>query len=277
VLANKPYRRHDKEGNAEARRLLEKAIELDPGLGRAWVFLANTHAQDWINGWAGDRTRSLALMRETAERAAALDPADPYAQLMLGAAYFAHDEVGPGSAAWERALALSPNDALVNRAIGGQLPIALGIERAAQGVELVERALSRLDPFHPPFQYLSLGIPLYFAGRYAEAVAALEKVPDPWLEVRVMLALSGAQAGFQDKARRNAEEVLRLEPGFTAEAWVDNDFYQPGGSSAALFFEGARKAGLPLCAKPEEAAKIDPRGCLPECEAERAKAAAPKM
>jgi hypothetical protein len=92
-----------------------------------------------------------------------------------------------------------------------------------------------------------------------------------------MLALSGAQGGFQDKARRNAEEVLRLEPGFTAEAWVDNDFYQSGGSSAALFFEGARKAGLPLCAKPEEAAKIDPRGRLPECEAERAKAAAPKM
>ena len=116
-------------------------------------------------------------------------------------------------------------------------------------MELVQRALSQLDPFHPPFQYISLGIPLYFSGRYAEAVAALEKVPEPWLEVRIMLALSAAQAGLRDKARRNAEEVLRLEPGFTAEAWVDNDFYQPGGSSAALFFEGARKAGLPLCAK----------------------------
>ena len=69
----------------------------------------------------------------------------------------------------------------------------------------------------------------------------------------------------------------RLEPGFTAEAWVDNDFYQPGGSSAALFFDGARKAGLPLCAKPEAAAKFDPRNLLQECEAERAKAAAPKM
>ena len=92
-----------------------------------------------------------------------------------------------------------------------------------------------------------------------------------------MLALGSAQAGLPDKARRNAEEVLRLEPGFTAEAWVDNDIYQPGGSSAALFFEGARKAGLPLCARPEAAAKLDPGNRLPECEAERAKAAAPKM
>ena len=205
------------------------------------------------------------------------EAADAYVQLSLGGSYFAKDEVELGSAAWERALALGPNDALVNRAIGGQLPIALGVERAAEGVELVERALSQLDPFHPPFHYLTLGIPLYFAGRYAEAVAALEKVPDPWLEVRLMLALSSAQAGLQDKARRNSDEVLRLEPGFTAEAWVDNDFYQPGGSSAALFFEGARKAGLPLCAKLDEAAKFDPRNRLQECEAERAKAAAPKM
>ena len=45
LLANTPYRRHDKEGNAEARRLLEKAIELDPGLARAWEFLADTHCR----------------------------------------------------------------------------------------------------------------------------------------------------------------------------------------------------------------------------------------
>jgi TolB-like protein len=277
LLASKPYRRHDKEGNAEARRLLEKAIELDPGLARAWDFLADTHSGDWINGWTGDRARSLALMHETARRAAELDPADAHIQLSLGASYFARDEVGLGSQAWERALSLAPNDALVSRAIGGQLPIALGVEHAARGVELVNRALQQLDPFHPPFQFLSLGVSLYFASRYAEAIAALEKVPDPWLEVRVMLALSSAQAGLQDKTRRNTDEVLRLEPGFTAEAWVDNDFYQPGGSSAALFFEGARKAGLPLCAKPDEAAKFDPGNRLPECEAERAKAAAPKM
>jgi TolB-like protein/tetratricopeptide (TPR) repeat protein len=277
LLANQPYRRHDKEGNAEARRLLEKAIELDPRFARAWAFLADTHFGDAMNGWTGDRARSWELCHEAERRAAELDPADGYVQLSLGGLHFAKDEVELGKQAWERALALAPNDALVNRAVGAQLPIALGVERAAQGVELVDRALQQIDPFHPPFHYLSLGIPLYFAGRYAEAVAALEKVPDPWIEVRVMLALSSAQAKLQDKARRNAEEVLRLEPGFTAEAWVDNDFYQPGGSSAALFFEGARKAGLPLCAKLDEAAKFDPRNRLPECEAERAKAAAPKM
>ena len=46
--------------------------------------------------------------------------------------------------------------------------------------------------------------------------------------------------------------VLKLEPGFSVEAWIDRDFYQPDGSSAALLIDGARKAGLPVCAKPGE-------------------------
>ena len=90
-----------------------------------------------------------------------------------------------------------------------------------------------------------------------------------------MLAVSHAQAGQQEKAAAQATEVLKLEPGFTAEAWVENDFYQPGSSSAALLIEGARKAGLPVCAA-EVVVKFEPGHRLPECEAERAKAAASK-
>ena len=70
--------------------------------------------------------------------------------------------------------------------------------------------------------------------------------------------------------------LLREEPGFSAEAWVNGDYFQPGGSSAALFFDGARKAGLPICATAEAAAKFGPGNRLPECEAKRARVAAPK-
>jgi class 3 adenylate cyclase/TolB-like protein len=277
LLADEAYRRRGKEGTAEARRLAGEAIRLDARFAAAWRLLADAHFADALNGWSADRARSWELFHEAARRAAELDPADAAAQATLGMSHFVKGEVEPGLAAWDRALALSPNDAFVKRIVGAQLPIAGGVERAGQGVELVERALFQLDPFHPPYHWLSLGIPLYFAGRYAEAVAALEKVPDPWLEPRVMLALSYSQAGSPDKARAQAEEVRKLDPGFSAEAWVDDDFYQPGGSSAALFFDGARKAGLPLCAPAVEAARFDPRNRLPECEAERAKAAAPKM
>ena len=91
-----------------------------------------------------------------------------------------------------------------------------------------------------------------------------------------MEALTYAQLGRKEDAARLVAEVLREDPGFSAEAWIDNDFYQPGSSSAALFLDGAHKAGLPICGAAEVAAKFEPGNRLPECEAERAKVAAPK-
>ena len=147
------------------------------------------------------------------------------------------------------------------------LAITVGIERAEEGVAMVERALYELDPLHPPFHWLNLGNALYFAARYAEAVEALRKIPDPWMEPRVMLSLALAQAGELDAARAEAAEVLRLDPAFSAEAWIANDLYQPGNSSGRRFAEGAAKAGLPVCtAKPEAVAPADR---LAECVAAR--------
>ena len=262
LMAQEPYRRHDQAGVGEARDLLLKAVALDPELARAWDFLANCYMQEAINGW-GDRAAAWERYRGATVRAATLDPADGRIQVSLGNMYFERGDVALGTAAWERALELAPNDALVNRAVGTQLPIALGTERAEEGIALVERALYQLDPLHPPFQWSSYGYPLYFAGRYAEAVEALRKVPEPWIEPRLLLALALAQAGEIEAARAEAAEVLRLDPAFSAEAWIANDFYQPGSSSARRFTEGAAKAGLPICAVSPDA--VAPVERLPEC------------
>jgi len=271
LMAKEPYRRHDQAGVGEARELLLKAVALDPGLARAWDFLANCYMQEAINGW-GDRAAAWERYRDATMEAARLDPADGPIQVSLGSMYFQRGDYTLGAAAWERALELAPNDALVNRAIGSQLPIALGIERAEEGIALVERALYELDPLHPPYQWSSLGYPLYFAGRYAEAVEALRKVPEPWIEPRLLLALALAQAGEVQAARTEAAEVVRLDPAFSAEAWIANDFYQPGSSSARRFVEGAVKAGLPTCAASLEAIGSVDR--LPEC-ADRRRASRP--
>ena len=241
-------------------------MALDPGLAGAWNFLANCYMQDAINGW-GDRATAWERYRDATRRAAALDPADAHIQLSLGAMYFELGDTALGTAAWDRALELAPNDALVNRWIGTMLPITVGVERAAEGVALVERALYELDPLHPPFYWLNLGNALYFAARYSEAVDALRKIPDPWMEPRVMLSVALAQAGELDAARAEAAEVLRLDPTFSAEAWIANDLYQPGNSSGRLFAEGATKAGLPVCTTKPEA--IAPADRLAECEAVR--------
>jgi len=269
LLADTPYRKHDRNGIAEARALAEKAVQLDPDYAYAWDFIAQTHAQDAINGWTNDRRKSWNDFYQSTQRAAELDPADAEIQFSVGLMYFAQRKSELGKQAWNRAIKLRPNDAYINRVIGGLLPIALGTEQALAGIELVERSLYELDPLHPPWQWISLARPLYFAGRYDEAFSAISKIPDPWLEVHIMKALIRAQLGDQTGAADEIKMVGNLDPAFSAEYWVDNNIYQPGSSSAKLFVEGARKAGLRLCANLEEAEKLDAGNRLSECDGTR--------
>ena len=122
---------------------------------------------------------------------------------------------------------------------------ALGTERAADGVELIERA-RRLNPLMPAWQLKSLGYASYFAGQYEQAIEALEKSGAPNLETNVIKALTYAQLGRRAEAAREVEAILEEQPDFTARGWIANDIMEPGGSSEALFLDGARKAGLPI-------------------------------
>jgi TolB-like protein/Tfp pilus assembly protein PilF len=275
LLAKEAYIRHDASGMVEARRLLERALELDPGATWPWELLAWTHYRDAFNGWSNEPQASWQAFHRAAQKASAVDSMDGGAQVVLGMSHFLKGEVEQGAVAWDRALALSPNDANVLRPVGAQLALALGLERARQGLELTERAM-RLDPLHPAVVASAVGFAAYYAGEYEKAIAAFKRKPNLLFDHRMFLAMSYAQLGRAEEAHAEVAEVLRDKPDFAAEQYVDDDFFQPGGSSAALFFDGARKAGLPLCASAAEATKLDPKNRLPECEAERAKVATPK-
>jgi hypothetical protein len=92
------------------------------------------------------------------------------------------------------------------------------------------------------------------------------------VEQNIYLAMAYAQLGRPHEAAIEVARVISKKPDFSAETWIDKDIFWPGGSAAMLFFDGARKAGLPLCASVSDAARIDPKNRLPECDAERAKA-----
>ena len=99
---------------------------------------------------------------------------DPYAQVIAGLSYFKRGERVRGKAAWERALALAPNDSSVLRNVGVNMAYGMGTERAAEGVELIKRAW-RLNPLAPAWTMDTLGYASYFAGQYEQAIEALEQ------------------------------------------------------------------------------------------------------
>jgi class 3 adenylate cyclase/TolB-like protein len=148
--------RETKEGMAEVRALSEKAIALDPTYPTAYINLAWAHFTEALNGYTDDPARSLEQFHAAAERMVALDPMDPHAQLLAGLSYFKRGDRARGKEAWERALALAPNDPSILRMVGTNMPYGMGTEQAAEGVGLIKRA-RRLNPLMPAWQLNSLG------------------------------------------------------------------------------------------------------------------------
>jgi adenylate cyclase len=85
--------------------------------------------------------------------------------------------------------------------------------------------------------------------RYPEAIPPLRECA--WLMpnfriVRLWLAAAYAQAGQLTEARAAADDVRRIEPGFTIDRWKVTAVYK-NQEDAEHLFDGLRKAGLPEC------------------------------
>jgi adenylate cyclase len=75
--------RFTKAGNAEARRLFEQAVELDPNYGAAWNQLGWTYQMAAKFGWAENPARAQARAIELAHKGLAIDPSAVNGYLLL--------------------------------------------------------------------------------------------------------------------------------------------------------------------------------------------------
>ena len=76
-----------KEGNAQARKILEEAITLDPEYSRLYTALAFTHLNDVWYSTTGSSEESLARAFELAQKAISLDDSNAAAYGALGWIY----------------------------------------------------------------------------------------------------------------------------------------------------------------------------------------------
>ena len=233
----------DEEANAEALRLLQKAIELDPDYALPKSLAAWCHAQRAVYHWSPpSEGRAEALRLATA--AERLDSDDPTVLTVLGAALILARDLASGSAFLEKALALDPNSAWAwNRS--GWLHVFLGRPQVA--IEHFERALrvSPLDPMN--FSALiGIGCAHFKAARYEECVVwaakgVAERPSAVW--AHRVLASAYAHLGWLDQARHEVSVLLTAVPDATVSAIVDLLPNDP--EYVARFAHGLRMAGLP--------------------------------
>lgn len=226
------------ESNQRAKDYFGQVIERDPFFALAYGYLAYTYIQAWLAGW--DRSpRALRRARELAQQAVVLGPSDFDNQWSLGAACVYSREFDKGMAAFERAIELCPNspDLLVDMA-----DALVYVGRPLDAIANIQRAM-RLNPIHPDGYHWSLGVALYHAGRYQEAISALTRMSVMPNLVRRHLAASHVRLGRMEEARRVAGEFMKLDPDYRLEREQVWPYKDP--KLLEDFVADLRQAGLP--------------------------------
>jgi adenylate cyclase len=230
------------EGNARAREMFARAIELDPSYGEAYSGTAGSYHRDLQFGVAGDRQETVRKGLEAARRGVALDSADPNAHVMLGIMFHWVPDHDSARAEFERAIQINPNCARALISLGHALALS---GHPDEGIAFLEKGI-QLNPQDPRnHSYFSFMARAYLtAHRYDDATAWARKAvqwnrdaPEP----RVILATSLGHAGELEEARAELAECERIRPGYAASA--DNWHLYKFREDQEHFLDGLRKTG----------------------------------
>jgi TolB-like protein/Tfp pilus assembly protein PilF len=230
-----------KEGVAQARKLLEEAIALDPTYYRSYVFMTMIHHYDIWFGMTKSPEQSLAHAFELARKAISLEDSSAAAHSALGKTYAMAKQYDKAIAACEQSVSLDPNSSLNFMWLGLVLTWA---GRPEEGVRYLEHAI-RLNPFAAPIFFNNLAVAYRDAGQYEKAIEeckkALQREPNSQFPY-IHMAISYLRLGREEEARAAAAEILRVNPKFSLERYARTlPFTKP---VADRIVEDLRRAGL---------------------------------
>jgi adenylate cyclase len=176
VLAAKVlHHRSVREDNAEAQRLLDRAIALDPNYAHAHAWKACVLGQSWGYGWSTDPETTFKTVAGELEIALALDDNDSDVHRILAALNLMREDHEKAAHHQERALALNPNYDLV---VVQQGELLTWLGRPEEGIDWIKKAM-RLNPYHPERFWNHLGRACYCAEKYAAAAEAFSRITRP--------------------------------------------------------------------------------------------------
>jgi adenylate cyclase len=232
-----------REGVAEAIRLANRALALDPRFGIVAALAGTCHANNVLWGYAADSQFDRKEAVRLSRLALSVDDDDP--QTLARAAMISAFMVGDSEREIEmadRAVTLNPNSFDAWYARGWVYRVAGLPEEAVQSFE---RAM-RMSPIDPLLHRTFTGMAQAFIelGRFDEAVVAGKKAQHQnpsYPSAYRCLASAFAHLGHDAEAREAAARVLEVDPAFTISGWIARG----GQTNAKLLTEGLRKAGLP--------------------------------
>jgi adenylate cyclase len=224
----------------KARKMFEKAIALDPDFASAYVGLGRTYQSQTSYGCTEFPSQALQRAKDLATKAINLDEFQSDAYALLGIVYTYTGRYDLAISQLNQAIEINPNDAFAH-SYRGQVMLWSG--RVDDAIQSMEIAL-RFDPNRSPGDFMFLGIGYYLKGQYDKAINVLEKGLNrklDWVGNHIILAAAYAQLDRSDDAKREVQEILRLEPFFKLDNY--GTVYRNQADRAKIV-QGLRKAGL---------------------------------
>lgn len=224
-----------------ARAALERAVQQPPDRADCWAMLSWLYREEYTHGF-NLRPDPLGRALAAARRAVDAAPSNHLAHAALATTLFFLHELGAFRISAERSLALNSMDGLTGAYLGFQIAYSGDWER---GCALAERAM-QLNPHHPGWYWFPLVLNAYRQRDYRRALELALKVnlPGFW-RTQLMLAVSHAQLGNFDAARRAVQELLRIKPDLPVVCheelgkWWDAELIEH-------LIDGLRKAGVTI-------------------------------
>jgi TolB-like protein len=225
------------EMHAEARDLLEKAVELDPLSADAHALLTNVYLGEY-RFEMNPRPNPIGRALVHALAATRLDPQNAYARCWLAIVHFFRGENDKFEAEAKLALELNPYDPETLAYIGHFYAFMGQFEL---GVELSRRA-QQLNPLHAGWYHFSFARLHYDQKLYDETIADVEKAGLPqFYWTHMLTAAAKGQLGHSDAAASLAR-IFEMKPNFSARAELKK--WNAAPSDLEHIVEGLKKAGL---------------------------------
>ncbi|HME45128.1 MAG TPA: adenylate/guanylate cyclase domain-containing protein [Syntrophorhabdales bacterium] len=234
---------YNKESQARARQLAEEALTLDPGYALAYSHLALTLGNEVNLGVYDNPQKVLERAYGLAEKAVALDDSSAWSHIALGMVGIRYKkDWDKAIAEAQRAIAVEPGSTY------GYAYLALFLTFAGRHEDAIPyyKKAFRLSPRPLPIWSINLAWSYTAMGHYEEAIRILkgitEREPDQTV-AHIQLAVAYVSSGREDDARKEAKEVLRIDPTFSVERYSSNLPFKDQ-AEVGRMKEALRKAGL---------------------------------
>jgi TolB-like protein len=219
------FMKGSKEANAAARELFELVAQRAPDSSLGLTMVAFTHWLDVFRGWAASPQKSLELAAQAAEPAVKMEDADGQAHAVMGHIHLLRREHAKALEVAEQAVCLRPSCANSNAQFGN---ILYYCGRPAEAADRVRQAI-RFSPVHPPFFKAVLASSCKELQEWDEAAKLAREMlrikPDD-VDARLVLIESSLAAGDSAAAREFADEIRKLQPGFSLAKWAERQPYR---------------------------------------------------